>query len=206
MTTHAAQALLSTLPARPDPEPARPARGKQDPEGRRRAILTAAADLLAEVGPARLTHRMVAARAGVALGSTTQYFASIEQLREDALQYAAGEIEKYLDEIAPTITRIRTAPELFAHEYARFLEDPRQVQSDMALMSSATTEPRLREVALIWYDRLVELLTAEVGEARARIIAIFLDGAVVHAALHDLPLNTEQIAQAVRAILGTAES
>ena len=60
----------------------RPAPGRRDPEGRRRAIIDAAAELIVDSGASSLTHRAVAARAGVSLGSTTQYFSSLDELRE----------------------------------------------------------------------------------------------------------------------------
>ena len=42
----------------------RPTPGRRDPEGRRRAIVAAAAEIIVEPG-GTLTHRLVAARAGV---------------------------------------------------------------------------------------------------------------------------------------------
>ena len=55
-------------------------RRRRDPEARRREIVTAAAELIVEIGVDALTHRKVAARAGVPLGSTTQYFATLDDL------------------------------------------------------------------------------------------------------------------------------
>lgn len=46
---------------------------KRDPEARRNAILNAAVDLIVESGTSSLTHRAVAARAGVSLGSTIDH-------------------------------------------------------------------------------------------------------------------------------------
>lgn len=52
------------------------------PKGRarREAILDAAVALVLESGPAALAHRVVAARAGVPLGSTTYYFRDLTDL------------------------------------------------------------------------------------------------------------------------------
>lgn len=54
------------------------ARRRRDPEARRREIVTAAAELIVEVGAEAVTHRMVAARADVPLGATTQYFDTLD--------------------------------------------------------------------------------------------------------------------------------
>ncbi|MGK0721353.1 TetR/AcrR family transcriptional regulator [Leucobacter sp. W1478] len=174
--------------------------GRRDPHARRLAILNAAAALIVEVGPARLTHRMVATRAQVALGSTTQYFASIDELREAALHHLATEFEDGLREAEQALSDFDAAPERFAELMHQFLSDRRQVHADIALVTSAATDPRLRAIALRWYDRLVELLTAHIGSERAEIAAIFYDGAVMHASLHDEPLSREQLARAFRAI------
>lgn len=174
--------------------------GRRDPHARRQAILKAAAELIVEVGPARLTHRIVATRAQVALGSTTQYFASIDELREAALHHLAAEFEDGLRDAELALSDVDTAPERFASLMHQFLSDRRQVHADMALVTSAATDPRLRAIALRWYDRLVELLTAHIGSERAAIAAIFFDGAVMHAALHDEPLSQEQLARTLRAI------
>ncbi|NLO27590.1 MAG: TetR family transcriptional regulator, partial [Actinobacteria bacterium] len=51
---------------------------KRDPERRRREILEAAAEIVVEQGAAALTHRAVAARSGLALGTMTRHFPSID--------------------------------------------------------------------------------------------------------------------------------
>ena len=71
----------------------------RDPEQRIRDIGQAAAELIAEAGPAALTHRAVAARAGVAVGTTTRYFSTIDDLRRHALEHLAAAVESDLDEI-----------------------------------------------------------------------------------------------------------
>jgi DNA-binding transcriptional regulator YbjK len=58
-------------------------------ERRREALLEAAADLLVEQGIGALSHRGVAARAGLPLAATTYYFSSRDDLTVQALQRAA---------------------------------------------------------------------------------------------------------------------
>jgi len=61
------------------------ARGVQ----RRSALIEAAAGLLLEEGLTAITHRAVATRAGLPLASTTYYFTSADDLRDEALQHVA---------------------------------------------------------------------------------------------------------------------
>jgi AcrR family transcriptional regulator len=58
-------------------------------ERRRQVLVRAAADLLLDEGLASLSHRAVAARAGLPLAATTYYFDSVEDLRDEALQAVA---------------------------------------------------------------------------------------------------------------------
>ena len=58
---------------------------------RRTALLEAAAELSAEVGAGAVTHRAVAARAGVPLSTTSYFFSSIDELVTEALRLGATE-------------------------------------------------------------------------------------------------------------------
>ena len=53
---------------------------------RRAALLDAAAELVSEVGAGAVTHRAVAARAGVPLSTTSYFFGSIDELVTEALR------------------------------------------------------------------------------------------------------------------------
>jgi len=56
---------------------------------RRAALLEAAEQLVAEVGAGAVTHRAVAARAGVPLSTTSYFFSSIDELVTEALRQSA---------------------------------------------------------------------------------------------------------------------
>lgn len=56
-------------------------------EGRRREILAAAVRVIGAGGPDAITHRRVAAEAGVGLGSLTYYFESRDDLVREAFRY-----------------------------------------------------------------------------------------------------------------------
>ncbi|QIM16007.1 TetR family transcriptional regulator [Leucobacter insecticola] len=177
-----------------------PTRRRRDPEARRREILHAAAELIVENGAATLTHRAVAARAGVPLGSTTQYFTSIDDLRESALQQLADEIDRELEEVHEYIADIKTAPERAVASLSEFLADPRAVHAEIALIMAGTTDPRMRELALRWSDSFADMLAEHLGRTRAVAIAVYLDGATIHAGLHDHPLQAAEITAALRAL------
>lgn len=177
-----------------------PAPGRRDPEGRRRAIIAAAGELIVEPG-ATLTHRAVAARAGVSLGSTTQYFASLEELRAAALTQLSDEIDADLAAVEDDLLPLEDAPERSAAIMHEFLRDTRQVRTDLALMAAAMSDPSLRDLALRWSDRLTDILEPHLGRGRASAIVLYLDGATMHAGLHDDPVSTAEMTAAIRALV-----
>ena len=61
---------------------------RRDPEARRQQIIKAAVRAIAEVGVGNVTHRQIAALAGVPLGSTTYYFPTLDDLVAAALREA----------------------------------------------------------------------------------------------------------------------
>lgn len=174
---------------------------RRDPAARRREIIIAASELVVENGAASLTHRAVAARAGVPLGSTTQHFASIDEIREAALQLLADEIDESLARMEVYIDNVRENPDPLIDEFCHFLRDQRAINADIALMTTATTDPPLRALALRWTDRLIEMLARTLGPERATAIAIYYDGVTIHAGLHEQPLDRETIKRTIQALI-----
>lgn len=182
-----------------------PAPRKRDPEARRRAILEAATAIIVEEGDSALTHRAVAKRAGVALGSTTQYFSSIDDLRASALQLLSDEIDEELAIMEQEIAHFITAPERAAAKLHEFLLDTRQVHAEVALIAAGTQNAELRALALRWTDRFIDALAPHIGRERATAIAVFADGALIHAALHDTPLPLASFTSFFRTILNAPD-
>ncbi|EGD54603.1 TetR/AcrR family transcriptional regulator [Gordonia neofelifaecis] len=164
---------------------------KRDPEARRAAIVEAAADLVVELGPERLTHRRVAERAGVPLGSTTQYFSSIDDLRTQALARLATEIDDDLDAVRQSLADSGGSVEVLVEQMHDYLTNSRNVSADVSLMSAAAFDAELRTLALRWQHNLVDILTGYVGPDNALALAMLADGVTVHAALHDAPVSKQ---------------
>ncbi|GAA2332841.1 TetR family transcriptional regulator [Streptomyces cuspidosporus] len=72
------------------------ATGHADPQ-RRERILTAALDLIADEGIARVSHRRIAARAGVPLGSMTHHFSGMDDLLREAFDRFTDHIVAVFD-------------------------------------------------------------------------------------------------------------
>jgi DNA-binding transcriptional regulator YbjK len=181
-------------------------RRRRDPEARRREIVTAAAELIVEVGADAVTHRKVAARAGVPLGATTQYFDTLDDLRSAAFRALADEVDARLDGVRQTIADRGDSPAVIAALVFESLDDHHAVQADRAVVTAAVHDPRLRELARHLSDRLVELLEPTYGEDRARAAMIFIDGVMWSMQIRDAHLEQSFIETALARILGDSVS
>lgn len=176
-------------------------RRRRDPEARRLEIVTAAAELIIEIGVDALTHRKVAARAGVPLGATTQYFATLDDLRDAAIGALAAEIEARIDETRRAVVIEGVTPAGLAKLVHQGLTDARAIQADRAVVTAAVHDPRVREFARQWSDEVVGFIAPVHGIDRARAAAVFIDGVLWHAQIHDEPLDEELIRDALAGIL-----
>ncbi|MFJ9553600.1 TetR/AcrR family transcriptional regulator [Nocardiopsis sp. NPDC101807] len=175
---------------------------RRDPRGRRRSIVEAAAELIAESGVSGLTHRGVAARARVPLGATTYYFATLDDLSTAALQHLAQDTDEALRELAGQIARDRGDPAAVAallHDYLR--QGPR-VRADAELYLAGVHRPDLRPLTLRWFEGLVRILAEHTTPRAARALALYVDGAMLHALTHDEPLDPDELAFAVTSLMG----
>ena len=81
------------------------ATGHADPQ-RRARIIAATLDLIADEGVAGVSHRKIAARAGVPLGSMTYHFDGIDDLLREAFRHFTGHIVALFDaHLAPPADR-----------------------------------------------------------------------------------------------------
>lgn len=172
-------------------------RAKRDPEGRKRAIVEAAADLIMHGDGTRLTHRRVAAHAGVPLGSTTQYFASIEELRRAGMAALAEQVERDYDAMFADIARKGGTAEALADAINEYLMDRDQVEADAAYYSASVTDPEVRKLARKAFISMVERLLPYASEAQAVALAAFIDGVTLDTHILGTPIDPEAVRIAV---------
>ncbi|MCS3781576.1 TetR/AcrR family transcriptional regulator [Tsukamurella ocularis] len=176
-----------------------PAR-RRDPERRRREIVVAAAALVVEEGPDALTHRKVAARAGVPLGSTTQYFATLDDLRAAALTSLIVEAEEWLDELEATFVREGASPSAYVAALYRYLCDPQLVGADFALTCATPLYPGLKELSDRWAADFAATLERYITPESAAAVAMFTDGAIMHTILAEQPADEALLDGAIAAL------
>lgn len=168
-------------------------------ERRRRALVSAAAELLCEGGFDAVRHRAVARRAGLPLASTTYYFSSLDDLLVHAVEYASvNETSRLRDRVA-VLARRRRGVEATADVLMELLLDdgpPLQVSEELIsryeIYVACARHAWLRDVQ----RRIRHERTALVVEAmdrcgrvvrgdRLNALMYALDGAVVAALVDD---------------------
>jgi len=167
-TTRRAQATSRASTRRPAPA--------QRPRGaaRREALLEAALQIVAEVGPDAVTHRRVAEEAGLPLASTTYWFDSKEHLLTQAMELAAERDTARLLEAAASFASSGGDP--LDAAVAAIVEPPdaaRQsprssLTATYALLVEAARRPALREVARRWTEAYLLTLGRLLEQAGSR--------------------------------------
>ena len=191
---------------------ARPPRG----EARRSHIAEAALRVIAGVGPDGLTHRAVAAEAGLPVAATTYWFSSKEDMVRAALEHAAERDLRYLDTLR-TASRdwtIASLPDALAAMVERSCTDRRQnAVVDCTLWLEALRRPELRPIAQRWIDAYATFcadVLRNVGapgtDADARLLGATVDGLTSHRMVADGPFDrvavTAQLERLVAALAG----
>jgi len=129
-------------------------RGEQQERSRRRReeILRAALTIIGRDGLAGVTHRAVAAEAGVPLGSLTYYFPTKEELLAAALDLFVDEEVAFLRAVSDSMEGLDLPLEEVAERMARAIEakqasDPAGATAQFVLYLEARRDPALRAAA-----------------------------------------------------------
>jgi DNA-binding transcriptional regulator YbjK len=172
-------------------------------------LVEAAAALVLQRGLGALTHRAVASRAHLPLASTTYYFASVEELRDEALRHLndgwVSRAAAVLDGLPPHLTKDEavhavidvvaggTPREQLLPQYERYLE--------------AARHARLRPLVIDLNARFIELVQEILRRAAlpaepddARLVLAVADGSVVTALAEGGPTGSAATATLARLV------
>ncbi|WP_052849787.1 TetR/AcrR family transcriptional regulator [Streptomyces avicenniae] len=180
------------------------ATGHVDPE-RRERIIGAALDLVAEEGVAGVSHRKIAARAGVPLGSMTYHFRSMDALLREAFTCFSGTVVAVFEErlgAAATCEEAAEAVTGLIHHLSS--GDQRELVLTHELYTLAAREPAYRELTHTWMNRSRRILERHFDAATARQLDALIEGMSIHRALDTEPHDRALTADAVARIVGGA--
>jgi TetR/AcrR family transcriptional regulator, regulator of biofilm formation and stress response len=204
------------MAAKPAPPQARP-RGRRDARGERRRseLLEAAIHLIGAQGIEAVTHRAVAAEAGVPAASTSYYFRSKDELIHKALHtLAEREIER-LRERREALGAGVADLDVTIEALAAWIEEQLTPAGSVALLAQyhlqleAARRPEARAILEDWKagtDELAETAMASLGARDQRTAGILLVCAIDGLRLRLLasghaPLTPDQLRGVLRSLL-----
>jgi AcrR family transcriptional regulator len=129
--------------------------GQTRGERRREAILRATLGIIGRHGTGAVTHRAVAEEAGVPLASTTYYFASKDELLEQAFDLAARDEVARLEALVRELNATNAGTEMWIHSTAATLageiaREPEVRLATLELLLEAARRPAVRESVGRW--------------------------------------------------------
>lgn len=174
--------------------------------GRKDRILDAALDVVAEHGVHGTTHRRVAARAEVPLGSVTYYFDGMDDLLAQAFQRLSETMSalyrRTLEEPADADAAQEAVVDLVCGPgYAT----PREMTLLFEMYAYANHHPRVADTARTWLLRSRESLALHFPPGTARALDALVEGWPMHRSFENAPLDRALVRATVRAVVeGTA--
>ncbi|HEY6695416.1 MAG TPA: TetR family transcriptional regulator [Solirubrobacteraceae bacterium] len=183
----------------------------------RDAIVAATVRIVAREGVAAVTHRRLAAEAGVSLSSTTWHFAAKTDILEAALAWTARREVARIGEIADRLGGAAFNAAAWAEELADWLLEQVTGEREIAvalyrLQIELLGSPRAREVHREWGrglralgDRVLEQSDTLTPELDVRLVVAALDGlrlSVLSAGEHDTDWLRPAVRRQLRALLG----
>ncbi|MCL7428054.1 TetR/AcrR family transcriptional regulator [Streptomyces sp. YS415] len=173
------------------------ATGHTDPQ-RRERILAATLDLIAEEGVAGVSHRKIAARAGVPLGSMTYHFAGMDELLREAFGRFADHVVTVFDAHLAAPDGPEQAREAVTDLVHALSEGTRRdLVLTQELYTLAARRPAYRELTDAWMHRSRVHLEKHFDPDTARQLDALIEGLILHRALsrhpHDRALTAEAV-------------
>ena len=139
----------------------------------RESILAATLQVVAEEGVDAVTHRRVAERAGVSLGSTTHHFSGREELLREAFRSYLLRADEAIAALAGAAEAragraIEHARDVLVSLVEREFADASLVRAEYELLLFASKDRELAVVAAAWEAHAVGALAAVLERAGAR--------------------------------------
>ena len=175
-------------------------RGTADPERPLRIALAAIA-VVADKGVEGLTHRAVAAVAGIPLGSTTQYFKTLDDLLAAAIVQAkkatTADLEAWAKTLGPDTDLASAVTDYTMHALT---ERWGRLVVEHELYMAALRRPQLRTLSREWDEAFPAVLSQHTDPLIAEAVAMVVDGMFIRAAIHGMP-EREHVEAVLRRLL-----
>ena len=171
-----------------------------DPE-RRDRIIDATIDCIADVGVAGTSHRKVADRAGVPLGSMTYHFTSMDELLVEAFtRFAATISAAFEDRMRSAADATAAIDEIVSLVHDDLQRSNREHVLTYELYTLAARRAEFRTITERWMLASRAALEHHFPPESARALDAFIEGAALHVALDGRPHGRALTERALRAL------
>jgi TetR/AcrR family transcriptional regulator, regulator of biofilm formation and stress response len=171
-----------------------------DPD-RRTRLIDVTLDVIADEGVAGTSHRRVASRADVPLGSMTYHFASMGELLLEALtrfaEQASAEFRREFDAATTAEDAEDAVVGLITGQHA----SARDLVLTHEIYTLAARKPEFRKITRDWMARDQAMMSQHFDPATARMLNALVEGMVLHEALDTEPHDPALTREAVRRIV-----
>ena len=175
-------------------------RGVANDPQRADKVAHAALDLLAEGGLRAVTHRTIAARAGVPLGSVTYYYATLDDVVVAAFELMQREIDARFDwPAAPTHSAARAL--IVDAICGSSRASQREVILYRELYAYGSRSERVAELVRGFEHRWIVSLTTQFPEPAARALDALMEGWTIYQSWNPGDLDPDMVARAVDALI-----
>lgn len=168
---------------------------------RPRRIALAALEVVADKGVEGLTHRKVAAVAGIPLGSTTYHYATLDDLLAAAIVEAKKatdeELAAWAETLGPDTDLVRSVADYvldaLTHHWGRTVVEHE-------LYMAALRRPQFRALSRQWDEAFPAVLSGHTDAVTAQTVAMVVDGMFVRAFIHGMP-SRDEVEEVLRRLL-----
>ena len=159
-------------------------------------------EVIAERGVARTTHRAIAERAGIPLGSVTYHFASLDDILWAAFSQVADRVSHRF-ELTMSTSAGRDPREGVTSIITEFVTEHRDdLLLSLELYVLAARDVRYRQLMERWQHTARGIFAVHFDATTARMVDALLEGLILHAALSTEPVDPEFIAESVARVTG----
>lgn len=181
-------------------------RRRHDPE-RRDRIVEACIGVIAEVGVAGTSHRVVAAAAGVPLGSMTYHFDGIDDLVHEALDRFAHRVsDRFEARMRAVTTREEAIAAVEQIVQVDALPDRHDLVLTQELYGVAARDERFRDITDRWMSRSRAAFERHFDPVTARMLDALTEGLTLHRTLGSGALPLADTREAIRRITDTSST
>lgn len=179
-----------------------------DPD-RRQRIISAALELILDDGTARVSHRAVAARAGVPLGSMTYHFGGIDEVITEAFTLLVTRLsDRYRQGLAAATTPAEACEAVVEIICGDTFASAREMAGIFELYSYGRNSQDSARLAADWMGISEDALTEHFSLDAARAVDALIEGWTIHCHLDGHPPDRDLVRTAVTALtrIDTANS